>query len=781
MSPYRLRVTLSYEPHLAGGDSSAPGSENETMLRLFVSHALGSPSVLQPEHGIVILNHEQVVASQTKPATISVPFAPQLHRARLGLNSKHAIYPRSVDVGPEEQPPFVMPRDAALLIDGYVHTASQLHQRCETRAGEAVFLLHDLLANEGPLEAEHSVVEGNVQNTGSEPLVKGLVTVHKTVLERATGGGWSAVAASRVLAWEAQGANPQIFPEMHESSLIDAASQLSISDGLRVRAFNGLSIFGYSDPSPVKGMPGVASGAVDPPLLENVDPKATYMKKIHCPFYLTRAGMLPGSTYIRHVSHGPPPTAFYVQMLNMALFRANVDPSSAVRALEIQSKSQTLLPSTTFVHGLYGEFLNQLTTSMIYLSDEVNSGGATLRMNKASRLVELHKGGVEGTEDYKDGTLADDCEGLAHHIAKVALLFGDLKLAFGHDVDQSVRTLLAMFQKIAQQNVYTVHLVLAAVTAAQMKPGEIPSAKDIGAHTFTALVPTARLRTRIAGPHAKEVLESRYFRTARKHEARWHGDLPVLILEGTARAPSLALPPLEYYPPSERSKMRKALASRLQVEQQLMRELSHIDASYPRLVQFPMPPFVLTAAEAKGGGYSAFYKTMQSTYCDIAVETGILDYGLGRRQKDGSLTSSIPFEAFISPEWPSDLVWIPFNKAEPAYQDWVNAVHDLVEPSPAPEFVPVVPPRLRASHGIPSAPLKVRAGEFPSPGSTFTVSIRHEDATEELLSALDTALGKLPNVTSIERREWYVCEPPIHGESAEVKPNIVHDVKITVG
>lgn len=784
MAPHVLDVVFTYKPELAKGSGFA--SENKPTLRVYVSHALGGPTVRAPEKGIVYVPAEQVAAGQI---SVAVPFYPENYDANARWYDASVIFPshgkHKVARREASSDRVVLPRDVSLCIDAFAQTASQVNQVCETRAGEAIFLLRDAL--QGQHEEEYAI-----QNTGTHVLVKGIFELNSVKLR-------GVADPDTVLAY-APDDTVAVFPEVRKSKYFDDKVQADIQAELQTRAYNGLSIYGYwtepKDPSAVtadRTATGLAlDQPVDPTLL--VASESDFLSRVHCPFYKTRAGMLGGSQYMRHMPRTPPPAAFYLQMMRIALARANTTALYVSHVLDAQAKSETLLPATVFAVGLYGETLNTFSTSLVYLEDFVNSQGDTREFaGTGARLKLVDHGGFEGTEDYLSATFSDDCEGLAAHIMAVVLMFDLLKPTEidGLECTEAERGLLKHFHRMSLENVWVPQMMLGAVSSAKMEIGQKLTADNAGAHTFGVLTPAAKFEARLDGlGHPDDLVgavrNATFFRRSRTHRKPWHAELPVLVLEGTARAPALPLPPLSYYAEADREVAKARLKVRLTVQAQLQHALGEVNADLLRLVEFPMPPKELEMANATDP-ISNFYQQVQSAYVVSVAETGILDFAFA--VKGAQAYPSAPFVKFV--QWEDDLIVVPFNRAEPRYQAWCNAVHALIEPNPTLEYDPTVEATLRPlpdfSHGHTAA----RTGAshdfstaFPLPSLAFTVSVRHADAfnsdgTETaVLPALRTAIRALKNVESVHAAVHYISELPVHGEKADLPPNVMHDIRI---
>jgi len=186
-----LRVHFNYEADLAGGKAGQYASELDPTLHVFATHGLGVLRPDSPSDGIVVVP-TSVLAAQTtagQAIVIDVPLNPAaVQYVRVAEDRLWAL-PGARSTQPVELPrnlrQWTVPADASLAFYAYAQTSTQHGQACRTRAGEAMFLLSELLDTTGR-EGWHRDQGGDVraewQTTGDEPLVKGFVVVQKVEL-----------------------------------------------------------------------------------------------------------------------------------------------------------------------------------------------------------------------------------------------------------------------------------------------------------------------------------------------------------------------------------------------------------------------------------------------------------------------------------------------------------------------------------------------------------------------------------------------------------------------
>lgn len=789
---FHVRILAQYTPDLADEKEGTNGSETRPMLRFSLSHCLGGRALQSNgDSGLVFVNSKlakQATMDGQRALEVILPFFPKLFMARraAGVEPCHIFQNRDARndasdaikraLTGDHGAPYQIPADASVLVGAYVHTATQTQQECETKAGEAVLLLRDVFHAKQP-EADF------VQTTGTETLVKGTLRVLKAELLQ----NQAKVKASRMLTYTAVGSEPQLFPELKASKFITEAMlqfQARVTKEMNMRAVNGMGIFGYDSIDAAMTADKTATGmdltrTPDPPVLQKTVNK--YMKRVHCPYFQTEIMMQPGAVYIATMPDTPPPVAFFVTQLTIACDRARVAPGHLLRVMKAQEQSCDLLPAMVHAVGVFGEFFNVLATTRVYLPDFVNNGGHTLHVSKDRRLKHAKADATyEMTEDFKaeDVNAADDCEGLGWKCAVVAEMFRkvDLGVAATSETADYVRV-LTHFKGLL--DIYSVHLVLAGVTAPKLEGDQ--KSEEEAAHTFCALIPIVRLLGHVDDAGARTGTASAFKTSQAAMHANmialpWHVHLPVLILEGTARAPALPLPILEYYEGKRQAAAKKLIQRRMKLQKGIVSALSRANlGKFAHFIQFPIPP----TGRADDGTISKFYKIMGSSFTTLAREEGILDVAFATQQSDGSFVSTIPFEKFVAPKWDHDVTFVPFNRLEPAYQKWINAVHALQQPTPTIKFNEGVEVKAPPGFdGLPTVPDREDedVAEFPLPSAGLTITLRDEDVRQNpaVLTKIGDALRSIEGA-KVSVKSYYVSEPSVHGESEELPLNIVHD------
>ncbi len=129
-------------------------------------------------------------------------------------------------------------------------------------------------------------------------------------------------------------------------------------------------------------------------------------------------------------------------------------------------------------------------------------------------------------------------------------------------------------RELVHSHAYVPLLVLGAVAAKKLEEG-VRFSTEPAAHTYFAIVPTARMLNAMPAslPSSARMGASSYAVKARASRAAnpWHGALPVLVGEGTARASSFLLPTAAYYAADGEQRVAAAVA-RAQARAALQRD-----------------------------------------------------------------------------------------------------------------------------------------------------------------------------------------------------------------
>lgn len=693
--------------------------------------------------------------------------------------------------------PFI-PADATVSFNAYAETATHAGQLCRTRAGEALFLVSDLLAT---TPSTDDSVRAEWQTTGDVPLVKGFIDVrHAELIDTTTG---APVDPTSVFRYEPLMAHATAF---HEFDAQPTQRDLAVktAEELAQRVNASLDVF-------------FGKNAV----LATSDPPT--MQRMHCPYFNTSAGLVFGSGYAVRTASQPPPVHFFERTLAATLVRNDARAEHVLAAIAAQRAAPaTTLPSSRFVAKVFAEMLTPFANAMVYLDDFTNEGGNTyvatvsddgmspdastrhatqrLRLVRRSSATEHIEGSesrplVNVVEDYKDARLGhgDDCEGVAKEIYTQFWSFHALEL------DGTESPLLRELHSFARSNVYTPALVLAEVTNKKLDTDAITDG-DALAHTYTALIHTDTFLDRLDGTNTDAIaaLRSSEWARARRKEP-WHAGLDdVLVTEGTARSSVFVRPTTSYYATrAEQETVREAAKRRFTAQQALV---EHVPMN---IVQMDIPNRRIDdpdgAIAANKADTSDFYKANSAMYVSAFAETGVLDVAFAQR-RNGALTHGTRFTPFAASKWPSTSVLVPYNQLTKRDGALVDAVLSQLEPVPRLRR-DAATAESREREGPPDALLAVEHlfdGSVPTTGaatehllrdpaqmplipSNIVLTIRAEDATDTAIDAVVNGIAAASDYFSAARvHTHYLSEAPVHGDETSLPPVVLYDIELFV-
>jgi len=713
---------------------------------------------------------------------------------------------RSFDV-PDERGRWLVPADASVAFNAYAETATQHGQLCRTRAGEALFLVSELLA----ASTTKDNVRAEWQTTGDTPLAKGFIDVHRTELvQHHPDGTTLVVEPSHFFTIAAADDAPTAFHEYdadeHAKELADATNQALTSS---VNA--SLDVFFPRSSAPL--------ATSDPPSL----------RRMHCPYFNTSAGLLHGSTYSLRLPRAPPPAHYYERALAATLVRNDADAEHVLAAIAAQqARPDVTLPSSRYVSKLFAEMLTVYANAMVYLDDFTNEGGRTFLAQVDSsaspdaskrshvqtvrlvRRTEANDGGassahpaVNVVEDYKDVRLGhgDDCEGVAKEIYTH---YWDFRRAA---LDASASPLLVHMQALATSNTYVPALVLAAVTNKKLDTAtHALSDEDAMAHTYTSFVRTGRFLERLVDADAKDarfsglaerVKTSAYARGYTPQP--WHAGLDdVLVAEGTARASAFVRPTSTYYPASEKERI-VALASRRYEAQMAL-----VAALPMNVVQLEIPNRRVSddsgAVARDEADVSDFYKANSSAYISAFRDTGVLDFAFAQTSADApsGLSHGTRFTRFSAPEWSERLRLVPYNRIDATTGALADAVLSQLEPIPQLRRDDAVA-REREAKGAPASLRQIETlfdktasatGEstrsllatpdcMPDVPHSIVVSVRAEDVDDRVATAIvDAVRSARTHFSGARIHTHYLSAEPVRGDETSLPPVVLYDIEL---
>jgi len=815
-----LRVTFQYEADVAGGRAGEYASELNPVMHVFATHGLGISSPDDPDDGIVVISTGDLAKSAKETVTVDVPFNPAASQyARIASDANWALpgahAGKSAEIPPADKPfQWPVPADASVSFNAYVETATQTGQSCRTRAGEALFLASELLALSEAGSGKPDV-RAEWQITGQEPLVKGFVAVKSATLVI----NGHPLEHNEHVRFVSDSAAPAVF-HLDDTDKGKAKAALETSRWLSERVNSSQDVF-FGPGAPL-----------------NVS-KPSYLRRMHCPYYNTSAGMLWGSTYTLRVPRGKPPVGYYEAALKAALVRCNASANDLLLASERQRASpEATLPSMHAYMETFSSMLSVYANTMVYLDDFTNDDGNTYllrpdagKSSAAGRMHLLHRRDIAGssqgsegrgmrgrgvpaspvqvTEDYKIARLGhgDDCEGVAKEIYVQYWQLRRADLA-GNTDDSAEHQLLREFQGIARENTFTPMMVLAAVTNKKLDANVARDMtdEDAMAHTYTALVPTALVLDRMtdASPRdsrfsglSKAVKGSEYAHTYDRFRSPWHAGLGVLVCEGTAKSSSLLLPTASYYEGQGDAKLAlRDAALKLRAECAIARDLPRngVQLEIPNTrMEDDNEDIANDRADA-----SDFYKGNSAAYVSAFRDTGILDFAFAwADERTGALTHGIHFNRFICPsQWHPSVRIVPYNRLSEKEGAFADAALAQLEPIPAlrrnpPPELPPVPEALASIRALFSqnaapiakktASLQSDSAAMPPPARSVVVSVRKEDASEDVTKGVYEAVRANKRFFSNATvHVHYLSDPPVPGDETSLPPVVVYDVELEV-
>lgn len=800
-----LRMRLRYEADLAGGTAHEYASERAPRVHMYLSDELSLIDATDGDDGVTVVASREL--ANREGVELMMPFAPwHINRSLTAEAARWPLPGNSKHVLPDENGRWTLPADTYVCSSIIVHTATDSGRAVDTRGGNSFHLLSELLD-----AAEHVRIEW--QRNGDKALAKGFLALsHVELVSVASDGRVVVLDARKFIAFEAP-SERAVFHGDEETTRLAAAAD-AMQNKLTEHANRAMRVFFPQATAPL--------GRSDP----------AYMRPLHCPYYLTPGGMLDGSMYALNGPRRVPSAAFYDRTLAAVLVRNDVLASDLLLAIGAQRQEPArLLEATRYVEGkIYGELFTVFANQMPYLNDFVNESGNTYEVvERKHKMRFVH--GVGGAaaiavdEDYKIARLyhADDCEGVgleihmearqlarakfdgdAEDIAQAShkLLHDFQHVTFTDGIDASKEAvarldLLHHFQRMARACVYVEVLPLAAVTNKNLDHSQRElDEKNVLAHTFSSLVPTALLLARLENADADDdlvaaVRASRHVRTylASSLARAYDIERDVLVLEGTARASALQVPTSTLF--ASASPARRAAEVRA-AEQRLAAQATFMHANPTIVGALSFEVMQRRVDDARGDfaadreSLSDFYQSISSVYTAAFADVGILDLALARRRDDGSLTHALHFNKFaaVAAERSAEWRFVPYNRIDAVEGARAERILSRLEPVPALTIarngqVPRVAAfeRLRGSPsrtGAASAVLRRDPSAMPGVPRSFVVSVRAEELADkpQLADQLASALRSY----SARVVAYYLADPPVVGD--ELPPVVIYDIEV---
>jgi len=744
----RVHFTLEYEPHLAGGKRGVYASEINPFLECELTHRLSIVDGTSPIHVIepsAAAATNQVALPLNSVAPISESVHSTAHWALPGTK-RHAI--KSLLGAPRPFATVPLPETASIAVHVMAESATQTGQSCHRRVSSAYFTLRDALSNDTVTKTEWEL-------TGESPLAKGFVrvsNVHMTFDGKRVDG--------RTIVGFVANTSAVYHIDDAEQDVVRSTSEY-MDKTIR----SSLDVF-FAENAPLS------------------QSKPEYLKRMHCPFYQTAAGLIPGSAFSLLRPTAAPAYGFYRESLRIALNRMGMSPSAISQGVAKQaSVTNRMVPEYQRVITALGNMLTVRANNMVYMDDLVNSGGKTLvPVQKSSGIAftgasRQAQQAVVISEDYESPIDGGDCEDVASAIYQDYWGFHSQTPRSGDALD----TALGHLHAITRAHLFTPALILAAVTNKKQDLSVRDMAADAAlAHTYTALIPTAKFLNALTDASdtdsSQRVKNSHYATVYAQNAQPFHASMNTLVLEGTAKSDANPLPVLSQFPERVHKEVLDNWKASMKLQSAILRHDSFPHAASAAIPNYNERDDGSFAADA--ADLSPFYKGNSALYCSAFRDAGVLDFAFAQASAK-SLTHGVHFTKFAQAEWDPSLRLAPYNEITARTGAIIQDTLDQV---------PLIP-KLTQSHTSAQthptlAALAVDFDAAPAPNSavfprSFTLSVRQADMSDELATNLVAAIrSQASAIASVHVEAHYLADPPVSGEELTIGPAIITEVTV---
>jgi len=702
-----LRCTFTYQPDIADGDRAF--GEHNPSLHVFLTHSFGAnPQALVIE--------SDTLKNSRNTCTVQIRYDVQrmysVFHARQRLTRDDPGFLSSFGADGS----IIVPMSLSLVVNVYVDTENEHGQKCSAHAGAVHVPLAALLQ----ASSTHLVM----QHTSDPPICKGKLQFRDAEL----------IGDHPPLRFSTDARECMFYIDDGSQS-----SQMSLSkEQLAANVQHSLDFF--------------ASGIM-------ANPKPRYLSRIHCPYYSTPVGVIPGSAYLLLVPQHPTDAAFFREVFTVALRRRNTTAEYVRGILERQNASpQQLVPDFLLALEVLATALATYATAFIYLKDFVNTSSSQRRK----------RGKVIVVEDYKTArsVRADDCDGAAD---EVHIEFHEFQRARISGKD-AVSRMLRAYQRFLGRSPYTLVVPIAAATAShQAIDSAGMSAEEVEAHVFASLVPTDLFLRHL---DTSEIdLECSSFQTFMKRGRPCDADLPVLVCEGTCRTTPLLRPFSAYYPPEQMDQVERRVDAMSKA-----RKAIYLDPDMPKVVMFEVPNYHTRETDSD---YSPFYKAIGTAYSDVCSADRVLDFAF-----TSGANAGVSFNEFVTGDWARNRV-VPFNQYTEQAARLVEDTLAQLEPVPpitTKGKTPVVPVQLQALARIgPIRPENHTPGVLPIPTNLLTLTLRSGDATEDHVHLVATTIFRHRELLQgAEVSAHYLADAPFAATTVSKLPSVLYEIRLQV-
>jgi hypothetical protein len=409
-------------------------------------------------------------------------------------------------------------------------------------------------------------------------------------------------------------------------------------------------------------------------------PTLPFLMHFHCPEWRLRCLSVPAFAYLAYRSHAPSALSFFLQAQDVALRRSQLTVQQALEfGRLITEKNSARFGQRENAFLLFvSRLVTLLANAMAYLDDFVNTNVEETIASEAN---------IEIVEDMKSArvTRADDCEGTA-----LEALLECIDMVERMSVTNSSPEYLLLKQVAAVLSLYVPCLSLFVVTNKKAVPAKALGAKgeDVPAHTISLLIPYHRFEKWVSAHISKEKLRAtKFYRmraTALEQWAAQDKELPLLLLDGTARSDPEMLPLSEYFNAAEKTdgvfeRAKQDLLDRIVLTDKILEFTKDTRLSTEL---FSSEEELTDKHKIDKSDVSDFYKLTVKVQTLATVELGMCDFTTVYLHPPAERSSwGVFFNDFV--RLSDDVGLVPYLHAEPidmAKIDMVLAAEEFVPP-----------------------------------------------------------------------------------------------------
>jgi hypothetical protein len=483
-------------------------------------------------------------------------------------------------------------------------------------------------------------------------------------------------------------------------------------------------------------------------------PTKSFLAHFHVPEWRMSFLFSPAFAYLTYRSHRTSDRSFYIEALRQSLRRCRM---SAERALEYGNSLLSAGAVGQREHAFTRLIVMLITiyaNAMPYLDDFVNENDSRAPYSETRITI---------TEDFKSAriTNADDCEGTADEPLLEAC---ELVERIEQRQDTPLDSVLALITRVL--HCYVPCLTLNAVTNKKAVAAALIDTNDddVPAHTICVLIPFKQFERWVAADIRSTRLRSTRFYNARASAIEEAPDnLPLLIVDGTARSDPTMMPLSEYFSATERASGVYSRALAHLHDKCLFVDRARIEVRGTRLTVelFGTEAETTKRHRENVDDVSDFYKYVVKVQTLATVELGVCDFAAVMRKPR---TYGVYFNQFLLQT--NQMTLVPYLQVTPTQLAQIDML------LAAEEFVP---PLANSGAAFASLPDRVstrlnairRSASLvslnPADESTVLhareviVSARISDLGEPELRALEK-LAAMPDVKGVDVNEFRIAD-----------------------